>query len=140
MYSLRRKLYTNPTQTLHSEHSKPCTATLHSNPTRQPCTATLHGNPTQQPYTATLHGNPAQQPYTATLHGNPTRQPCTATLHGNPARTARWQARLSSLEGCTVSNRGQRPRTAATPSVSAWKAVRPRRWRREPPRRRRILR
>ena len=80
MYSLRRKLYTNPTQTLHSEHSKPCTATLHS---------------------------------------NPTRQPYTATLHGNPARTARWQARLSSLEGCTVSNRGQRPRTAATPlSVS----------------------
>ena len=57
---------------------------------------------------------PAQKPYT---------EPCTAT---------RWQARLSSLEGCTVSNRGQRPRTAASPSVSAWKAVRPRRWRREP--------
>ena len=49
------------------------------------------------------------------------------------------QARLSSLEGCTVSNRGQRPRIAATHSVSAWRAVRPRRWRREPPRRRRTL-
>ena len=71
MYSLRRKLYTNPTQTLHSERSKPCTATLHS-------------NPAQQPYTATLHGNPAQQPYTATLHSNPARQPCTATLRGQP--------------------------------------------------------
>ena len=44
------------------------------------------------------------------------------------------QARLSSLEGCTVSNRGQRPRIAATHSVSAWRAVRPRRWRREPQR------
>ena len=27
-------------------------------------------------------------------------------------RTVCWPARLSSLEGCTVSNRGQRPRTA----------------------------
>ena len=50
------------------------------------------------------------------------------------------QARLYSLEGCTLSNRGQRPRIAATHSVSAWRAVRPRRWRREPPRRRRTLR
>ena len=30
-------------------------------------------------------------------------------------RTVCWPARLSSLEGCTVSNRGQRPRKATTP-------------------------
>ena len=45
MYSLRFKLYTNYTQTLHSERSKPCTATLHSNPAQQPFTATLRGQP-----------------------------------------------------------------------------------------------
>ena len=49
-----------------------------------------------EPYTE-HRKEPTQKPYT---------EPCTAT---------RWQARLSSLEGCTVSNRGQRPRTAATP-------------------------
>src|SRR5574344_370910 len=31
-----------------------------------------------------------------------------------------------SLEGCTLSNRGQRPRTAYKSSIPAWRAVRPR--------------
>ena len=112
MYSLRRKLYTNYTQTLHSERSKPCTATLHSNPAQQPYTATLHGNPTQNT-AKNLHRNPARQPCTEpyTKHRKePAQKPYTG-----PCTATRWQARLSSLEGCTVSNRGQRPRTAATP-------------------------
>ena len=37
-----------------------------------------------------------------------------------------------SLEGCTVSNPGQRPGIACSEKIIAWRAVRPRRWRREP--------
>ena len=37
-----------------------------------------------------------------------------------------------SLEGCTVSNLGQRPGIAGGKERLAWRAVRPRRWRREP--------
>ena len=72
--------------------------TLHRTPQRA-CTEpyTEHRKePAQKPYTE-HRKEPAQKPYI---------EPCTAT---------RWQARLSSLEGCTVSNRGQRPRTAAPP-------------------------
>ena len=113
MYSLRRKLYTNYTQTIHSNPTRTLHKTLHKTPQRA-CTETLH---------RTLHGNPlasktiqpgrlycecrGQRPRTAApLAQKPYTEPCTAT---------RWQARLSSLEGCTVSNRGQRPRTASPP-------------------------
>ena len=42
------------------------------------------------------------------------------------------QQKHLSLEGYTVSNPGQRPGIACSEKIIAWRAVRPRRWRREP--------
>ena len=59
-------------------------------------------------------------------------------LHGlketKSQRDKEWEGGREgfSLEGCTVSNLGQRPGIAGGKERLAWRAVRPRRWRREP--------
>ena len=52
---------------------------------------------------------------------------------------ARCQQDYLSLEGYTVSNLGRSPGLVGCKERLAWRAIRPRRWRREPQRRRRTL-